>query len=322
VVLNANARHVTEKVIMAARTAVPASDLFVSTDFGASKKIASELIDRGYDAVLTGGGDGTFVRCLSDLQAAAKQRGQKHLPALGVLRLGTGNCVADTFGVPSDATIDDVLGFTRTANERALELLSVCDQLTPFAGVGLDAQILEDHAAVGRGLDRLGLGFVRSGWVRYCLAVFTRSVPRFLLSPKVVVTAVNAGSPALKLDGAGRPLGKPIPAGEVLYRGPVSIAAASTIPYFGLGLRMFPFAGMHGRRFQLRVSNCETAEILSQVPALFKGTLRSPRIHDFMADRVTLYMDRESHVQIGGDIAGRHRMITLALAPRPVRIVG
>src|SRR5262249_46470587 len=152
----------------AARSAVPARDLFVSTDFGVSKQIAHELIDRGYDAVLTGGGDGTFVRCLSDLHAAARQRGHKRLPAMGVLRLATGNCVADTFGVPPDAAIDDVLDFTRTANERALDLLTVCDQLTPFAGVGLDAQILEDHAAVGRGLDRLGLGFVRSGWVRYC----------------------------------------------------------------------------------------------------------------------------------------------------------
>src|SRR5262249_11438157 len=158
-------------------------------------------------------------------------------------------------------------------------------------------------------LDKLGFGFVRSGGVRYALSVGLRSVPRFVLTKKVCATIVNAGSPAWRIGANDQPEGDPIPAGEVLYSGPVSIAAGSPIPYYGLGLGLFPFAGSMPRRFQLRVSDCPAHEILAHLPSLFRGTLRTPRIQDFMVDRVTMYLDREAALQIGGDVGGRHRSV-------------
>src|SRR5262249_15780245 len=74
VLVNGNARDVTPKVVAQARDVVPAGDLYVSDDLAAARVIARTLIDRGYEAVLAGGGDGTFVRCVSDLHAAAAQR--------------------------------------------------------------------------------------------------------------------------------------------------------------------------------------------------------------------------------------------------------
>jgi diacylglycerol kinase family enzyme len=320
VVLNANARHVTRRVVARARAVVPASDLYLSRDFASAQAIAAKLVARGYEAVLAGGGDGTFVRCVSDLHAAAAQQGRS-APAVGLLRLGTGNAMAEAIGVSRGRSLAELYDSARSAPARALELLTVDGQLTPFAGVGLDAQVLDDYNATTRMLDRMRLRFVRSGAIRYALAVILRSLPRFLFSRRIVVTAVNLGSPALRIGPDGRPVGQPIRAGELLYHGPVSIASGSTIPYYGLGLKLFPYAGTMPGRFHLRISDCPAHEILTHLPALFRGTMRSPRIHDFLCDRVALYADREAPLQIGGDIAGRRRMVTLALAPRPVSVV-
>jgi diacylglycerol kinase family enzyme len=320
VVLNANARQVSRKVVTSARDVVPSGDLFVSRTLEEATQIAQTIVDRGYDAVFAGGGDGTFTRCISDLHHYAEKSGRL-APAMGVLRLGTGNALAEAMGIPKDSSLDDLLGFARIAPERMLDVLSVDGQLAPFAGIGLDAQILDDFNAVGRGLDDMGLGFIRSGGVRYALSVGLRSVPRFVFTKNVSVTIVNAGSPAWRIGANDEPEGDPIPSGEVLYSGPVSIAACSTIPYVGLGMRLFPFAGSMPRRFQLRISDCPAHEILRHLPALFRGTFRSPRVHDFMADRVTMYLDREAPLQVGGDVGGKHRTVQLALAPRPIRIV-
>src|SRR2546421_546346 len=108
VVLNARARHVTREVIEQARELLPSTDLFISGDLAAARDIARTVVETGYDAVLAGGGDGTFTRCVTDVHAAAAQLGLP-APAVGVLRLGTGNAVADAVGVGADRSPRDVV---------------------------------------------------------------------------------------------------------------------------------------------------------------------------------------------------------------------
>src|SRR5438105_14553977 len=108
VLLNGNARAVTEQLRRELEQFVPPEDLFFSRSFEDARSIARTVLDRGYGTVLTGGGDGTFVgyvNCIYDEVA----RGQPHLfvranggsaapvaaphnfqlPRFGVLRLGT-----------------------------------------------------------------------------------------------------------------------------------------------------------------------------------------------------------------------------------------
>src|SRR5256885_5068107 len=114
VLLNGNARAVTEQLRRELEQFVPPEDLFFSRSFEDARSIARTVLDRGYGTVLTGGGDGTFVgyvNCIFDEVA----RGQPHLfvranggsaaplaashtfrlPRFGVLRLGTGNARGD-----------------------------------------------------------------------------------------------------------------------------------------------------------------------------------------------------------------------------------
>src|SRR5205823_13616188 len=108
VVLNARARHVTRDIIEQARELVPPTDLFISGDLAAARDIARTVVETGYDVVLAGGGDGTFTRCVTDVHATAAQLGLP-APAVGVLRLGTGNAVADAIGVGADRSLGEVV---------------------------------------------------------------------------------------------------------------------------------------------------------------------------------------------------------------------
>src|SRR5687768_13500278 len=68
IVLNRNARGVTDQAIRRVCKLHPASDVFVSTSLEESRRIARLVVERGYDMALLGGGDGTFVQCLADLE--------------------------------------------------------------------------------------------------------------------------------------------------------------------------------------------------------------------------------------------------------------
>ena len=97
VIVNENARGVGRRVIDDLSGLVAPHDLYVSSNLDHSRQIAAKVVERAYDTVLFGGGDGTFVQCLSDVAAEARRRDQA-LPSVGVLRLGTGNALADCLG--------------------------------------------------------------------------------------------------------------------------------------------------------------------------------------------------------------------------------
>src|SRR3954462_12364667 len=61
VLLNANARSVSESLKRELENFVPPEDVYYSRCFADARGIARSVLERGYRTVLTGGGDGTFV---------------------------------------------------------------------------------------------------------------------------------------------------------------------------------------------------------------------------------------------------------------------
>jgi diacylglycerol kinase family enzyme len=322
VILNRNARRVTDQTVRSLGRLVPRDDLFVSNDLGHARRIAEEVANSGYDWVVAGGGDGTFVSCISAMQQSVGDR--RDLPGFAVLRLGTGNATADAIGA-SDPTLagfaTDIQRARQNDDEKHLRLIEVEGQLTPFAGVGLDALILDDHEIFDRRIRGLGVGTLRNSNLSYLLSVSLRSIPRFLRARLPEVVAVNTGSPAIRVDLDGTPIGAPIPPGQVLFRGRCSLASASTIPYFGLGMRMFPQVERARDCFQLRCTDVGTYEILANLPEIWNGTYRSPRIHDFLCDGVILHLEPTGPLQVGGDLVGSRSQISLSLARQTVRVL-
>jgi diacylglycerol kinase family enzyme len=310
VVLNGNARGVSTKVIGDLRHLLQddPSRLYVSQSLDQGVFIARHIVNKGFDVVLCGGGDGTFCQVVTDILALRPAR----TPAFGVLRLGTGNALATTLGAspPTRRGLEmDLLRAQLSSSRRDLPVLRVEGRLTPFAGVGLDSQILADYNDTKKLLAGTPLSNLGQGGMGYALAVATRSLWRFVLEPLPEVTVRNDGEPAWRVDLHGRPMGEPVPRGGVLYRGPVALAAASTIPYYGLGLRLFPQAEMRRDRFQLRVGNVDALSVLTQLPSIFRGTFSDPRICDFHCTAVTIHAATATPFQVAGDEVGRRTTI-------------
>jgi diacylglycerol kinase family enzyme len=327
VILNARARGVRPEVLDKLERLVPSNDLFVSSNLEHSREIARTVVERAYDGVLFGGGDGTFVQCLADIAGEAR-RADAELPGVGVLRLGTGNALADALGA-SRPTLDGLahdLRRARTARApRTLSLLEVDGRLTPFAGCGLDAQILDDFGKTSRFLDRvvgpsakhLGAG------ARYALSCSLRSTPRFLFTRLPEIEIINTGSPAYRIDWrTGKVFDEPLPTGAVLFRGRTALATTATIPYFGLRMKMFPFVYDKPGRFQLRCSTASAYETIRNLPAVFRGEYRTPNLHDFLCDGIEMRMERPVPVQVGGDLSsGLRDRLPIALSSQPVRVL-
>ena len=325
VVLNKNARAVTARQIRRLAELNGDGHVFVSGSIEDSRRFATVIVERGYHTVLFGGGDGTFVCCVNDLLTEC-MRQARPLPRVGVLRLGTGNAIGYYVGVepPTERGLRTELARAAESESstRELPLLRVDGKLAPFAGTGLDSQILDDYAATTRAIDRMGLGRVLGSGLRYTLAVGLRSVPRFMMRRLPQVEVVNVGGPAYAIGSDGRIDPVSLPRGTVLYRGPCTLAGAATVPCYGFGVRIFPFADARHDKFQLRCTDASAFEALSHLPSVLRGTYQSPSLRDFLCDAVEIHMEHPVPMQIGGDIQGEHRdFMRIDLADRPVRLL-
>ena len=324
VVLNRRARAVTSRMIRRLSQIHPSQHLFLSEDFEHSRKIAAQLASGGYHTVLFGGGDGTFVCCLNDLRDACLRQGRL-LPRVGVLPLGTGNAIGYYQGI--QPSLRGVTAQIERAQQphgptHALPLLRVNGRLSPFAGTGLDSQILEDYTATTKAIDAMGLGRVIGSPLRYVLAVALRSVPRFVLRKLPEVEVINIGGPAYAIGPDGKPEPTPLPRGTVLYRGRCTLAGAATVPCYGFGVRIFPFADLVPDKFHLRCTDASAGETLAHLPAVLRGDYRSPSLHDFLCDAVELRVSESVPMQRGGDlIPGRSDRLPIDLADSPIRLV-
>lgn len=303
VILNGNARAVTESLIRDFSGVLGNEALYVSGSLEQSKFIARQVVKKSYDVVLCGGGDGTFSQCVSDILALRPARP----PIFGILRLGTGNALATSLGA-SPATAEGLAADLALARQPVLPfdcpILTVEGRLCPFAGLGLDALILNDYNSVKDTVRGTPLGSFTEGPVGYALAIATRSLWRLGFQPRPWVTIRNDGAPTQRLDLRGRPIGPVVARGEILYQGPVTIAAASSVPYYGLGLRLFPHALRRTDRFHLRIGDVPAAYILARLPALFRGQLDHPGIFDYLCSAVSIQVREPTPVQAGGDEVG------------------
>ncbi len=317
-IVNGRARRLGGRLRGKLERALPGGVRFTGSLDEARAVIRGE-IRRGVDLVIFGGGDGTVVMGLTLLAEACRGHGRRE-PAIGVLRLGSGNAIADTVGATGDVAGDLERLARGGGTRRELPLLEVLGVRAPFVGVGIDAQVLEDHALVGRVVDRVPGARAVGGGARYVLSVALRSIPRFALGTRSHAIVTNLGAPALELAESGATK-REHPAGAELWRGTCTMVAGATIPYFGFGLKMFAFAGTRGDRFQLRCADPGFAEVMMAVRPAFRGEYFSERVHDFWCNRIAIELDRETAIEAGGELLGRRSRVELALGKSVTALV-
>ncbi len=324
VVVNGNAKSVNDEVIDTLDRILDAGDLFVSRRIEEGRHIARTIVERGYGTVLTGGGDGTFTVMVSDVVHEAQRQG-KRPPRFGLLRLGTGNSLAWVVGASQakrGGLAADIERLRADAGSRPMRLVEAEGFLSPFCGFGIDAVVLRDYNAVKKALSRGPLRRIAPGAVSYAIAATTRSIPSFLFRPVPHVRVINEGSDAYRIGERGSIVGAPIRKGEVIYEGRARLASCSTIPYYGFGLRAFPYADERPDRMSLRLSTIGSLQFLANFRSIWRGDYDDLEVvFDYLVDDVTMILDPETEFQIGGDPQGKRREVRMRLSPEPIRLV-
>lgn len=323
-VVNGNAKSVTADVISTLDQILLGGDLFVSRRLEDAAEIARTLVNRGYGTVLTGGGDGTFTVMVTEVVREARDQG-KPVPRFGLLKLGTGNALAWVAGASrakGRGLSADIQRLREDAGSRPLRLVEVEGFLAPFAGFGVDAVVLKDYADVKAMLSRTPLKRYAAGALGYTLASVTRSLPTFVVRPVPHCRVRNEGAEAYRIGEKGGLVGQPIPKGETIYEGPARIVGLATIPYYGFGFRMFPFADERPDRMQLRVSTISSLGFVRNFPAIWRGEYHDPNIvFDYLVDAVSIEMDPPTVFQIGGDPQGERARVSARVSREPIRLV-
>jgi len=316
--VNGNARRARGRIRRKLEAALPGGVRFTASLDEARTQIRA-AIGRGIDLIILGGGDGTIVMGLTLIAEACRGMARPE-PAIGVLRLGSGNAIADTVGASNDAAADLAQLARGKGTWKKTQMLDVLGVRAPFVGMGVDAQLLEDNEAISRAVDRVpGARRFVGGTARYALSVALRSVPRFATGTRPNVIVTNLGAPAREMKRGGA-TGREIKAGSVLWSGACTLVAGATIPFFGFGLKMFAFSDAQSGRFNLRCGDAGLFEILRSTPAAFRGEYFSDHVTDFLCDRVAVELDQEAAIEAGGELLGRRKRVEIGLAA-PVTLV-
>jgi diacylglycerol kinase family enzyme len=301
VMLNRRAQGVTPERLRWFRSQVPVDDLFVPDSVEHAALAVAAVVERNYDVMCLGGGDGTFMAAAAALIGLAPAR----MPALLPLRLGTGNAVHDVCGSsrPTRRGLASDLARAADPGERVvpLRLLEVDGRPAQFAGVGLDADWAADYAWLIKRHVGTGplLPLVR-GVPGYALTASLLTVPRLIRRPFVAVKLIARGE-ASRLDGDGRAV-QAFANGETLYEGPVTMASMSTVPSYSAGFAYFRHVERIGEAFQVRVAHASAYEVVRHARRVLGGGHDPARVLDFAARALRVELPAAARYHVAGDV--------------------
>ena len=180
----------------------PEPEVHLTTAPGDAGMIAERLADEGHDLIVSAGGDGTMNEVLQGLcrSNARRKPGQKHT-ALGVLPLGTMNVFSVELKLPG-RDMPACWERITAGNRQEIDLWMANDMyFTQLAGVGLDAQIVQDTSWERK---------KKYGPLSYVMS----AVNVLMRTPPTLSVEIEGRSPLLGtvvLIGNGRHYGGPFP---------------------------------------------------------------------------------------------------------------
>ena len=323
VYLNANARRVSPKIVTAIEELVHPDDLFYSETKDDAQRHAATILERKYPTVFTGGGDGTvvqFINALNELAHGEKTR----LPVLGVLSLGTGNAISSL--VSSGNPILDLKAYVTNPSQdiSPISLIACEGHLFPFGGLGLDAEILSDYQHMKEKVGTGALKPVFDGVGGYFMSFFGATAPRrikaLVRNETLKLRIVNVGERAFQVGPSGE-MTRSFETGETLYDGPAIAMMAGTVPVYGFGMRILPWADRHKDHMHVRVGRFNLFSGLVNLPSIWKGNYQGEGFADFYADRISVACSQTVPFQMAGDSFGLRDQVVFALRQDAVRLL-
>jgi diacylglycerol kinase family enzyme len=315
VILNKNARRYTRWLPGEIARIIPRRHIWATGSLAEAQDAVRKILEGGFDVIFTGGGDGTIVTTLSVIRDVVGPGRASDVPPVGILKLGTGNAWTYAVGVKRGlgqlAHVARGGAFSTVANP----LIEVEGLLCPFAGMGWDAQILNDYYDLNKEHEGRLLSPFTKNLFGYFLAAATKTLPRFAGGanvPEIEVTCT--GGRLFRPDRDGGYVPETGRRNAILYHGPASFIAAGVIPFFGYKLRAFPHAGKVPGTMHLRIVNLDPGVAVRHLRGFWKGTYHSSDIIDFLADGIRITSVDEQPIEVGGDPKGYSRSVEFTIS--------
>lgn len=337
VLLNRNARKVTDKLAKRIERIIGSDHVFYSHSLDEAEAFAREIVQRGYGTILSGGGDGTLCRTFNLVQRyidesnawrteRALRYGERQsligAPRFGFLRLGTGNGISQVVGAGNPLRdLQTVVDYS-PGRTHEVPLIESEGERFFFGGVGYDSMVLNDYNTLKHRTENPLLKRMMHGLTGYFVTILSRSIPRVLLGKMNLEARVVTNGPAYYVDPRRGDAAIPIEPGSTLFEGPARVIGAGTSPYFGYGFRAFPFSNIHPGKMHLRISTIGPLKMLSVLPSIWNGTYRNPRqVQDFLVEDISIELANPFPFQHSGDAQGMRRRIDMRISDTPLRLV-
>ena len=162
-------------------------------------------------------------------------------------------------------------------------------ELCFFSGVGFDSLMLQDFKDLQewtsdetRPMRRMCRDALSSVF-GYCVALVTRTLPGCIQDRKHLIRVrVSTSDPGgtVWIDHRRGDLVRGVES-HLLYQGEAGIVAVGSAPFYGGGLRLFPFARMTTDGMQLRVGRIHPLRGTVNIPRIFRGSYRDKRDESF-----------------------------------------
>ena len=326
IVVNANAKRGGRRIAVELGRALPGARVRLTRSADDVDAYLKSLLLRSTDSdpplrgILAAGGDGTAIGLVNALRRVLPE--DAPYPAIGLIPLGTGNAWAHASGAPK---LDRGLRLLR-AHEGALptrryDVVECEGVLTPFAGCGWDAEVLNDYRAqldAAKGPSHL---FAKSVY-GYLSAMIMRTAPKAFLNGRAHVLVENLGEAVYTLTPEGRVVEvEGTKRGTILYEGPAGVAGAATCPEFGYQFRAYPYADRVPGYFNIRIYDAAPTRALRDIPRLWRGSFPLEGMSDWFATEVRMTFSRPVPLQIAGDAVGFRQSVDYRIHPRAVQVL-
>lgn len=374
VVLNTNARLVTPDLEPLATKVFGSENVFLTSTEDDARKAADKIAQNldTYNTIVPLGGDGTLASMINFLCQSIggdTDEALSKLPLIAYVPLGTGNGVGSVVGCRIGS--NGILGLKRRKKrnlERVFRRLASVDSrdnddfeivelpmvevtlpddksnpvsgdLCFFAGVGFDSLMLNDFKTIKKWSQRTKIlsGFLGSVG-GYCVALMVRTLPKCVArgAHKVRVEIKSSDPECVWVDHRRGDVVRPC-ADPVLYRGTAGIVAGGTSPFYGGGLRLFPFARMTRDKMHIRVGRIHPLRGFVNIPRIFSGSYRDKSENfgclDFIGNDFDVKVEPMRSVgerrqpstgyplQHSGESVGNVSRLRLRVTPTPVRFI-
>lgn len=337
VLLNRNARRVTDKLARDMEAIVGRGNLYYSRNLEEAEAYAREIVQQGYGTVVCGGGDGTLMRGYNFVaryvdesnawrqernRRFAEQQERLAVPRFAFVALGTGNGLRKVVGAQDPLTDLRTIVEEGPQGVHEVSLIARGQERFTFGGIGYDSMLLNDYNWLKKHAENRLLKPLVQTVAGYFGAVFTRTLPRVLAKRVSFEGRVRSVGPAYYLDPRRGDTAVAIAPGTVLHEGPFTMVGVGTTPFFGYGMRVFPFAGVERDMMHLRIARLGALGTLGNLPSIWRGTYRnSSKMLDFLVKDVVVELARPMPFQQSGDDQGAVNELHLRVADDRLQLV-